>query len=704
MKRWMIIITIMILILTINSIAFASDIINVSMNGSNVKVREVPLLVDGQAIKSEVPTFIHIDRTLVPIRFVAESFGAEVLWDQSTKTASVLHGNKVVKLSIDSNKVDVNGQTMGLDNNSIPRLVTFANNDSRTMVPVRFVSEILGYEVGYDEVNRTPYINSKDDNGNEDEVVDLNPEVNEPPIPSLIQINSIQFVKGSTNSGKVAISSDNNLVLIDKFSTTENKVIIDIPNSQMSFPSDSISVNDENISQITYQVSPEDRFTTRVEISLKDQIEYSIYDSFDGKTKYIAFEDNHVDIIKMENVDGKEAIVIKDLADVKYNIMKLKNPERIVIDLMDSTLVNKIYEYDYNLEFINGIRVSQFSGDNNYKIHDRIVRLVFDIEEGIIDPDIKIETNGKDLIIYPATENPVEEISWDYIVYEGNSNEKYFKIENTKRTSYDVEYMPENRRMDITIPMSATKLEEGIINVQDVLVSSIEIRELKKDDDIIISIYFNKDIEFEVLSNNRDKEIEIQLIGKQIPKGNKIVVLDPGHGGSDPGAVSGAIKEKDLNLSVALKTKSRLEGMGYSVIMTRYDDTAVNLQERPQIANRANADVFVSIHHNSLTDPTVYGLETYYCPQYSGEGKTMEQYPLANEIHNSILDATGANNRNIRQQSGFVVIRKTNMPAILIEGGYMSNPNELKLITSDYYQELIADGITKGINNYFEKY
>lgn len=700
----MVFLTIIVLILALNSIAFADNIISVTMNGSNVAVKEVPLLVDGQAIKSEVPTFIHIDRTMVPIRFVAESFGADVTWDQNTKTASVAHGNNTVKLTIDSDKVYFNGQTLTMDKNSIPKLVTFANEDSRTMVPVRFVSEILGYEVGWDEVNRIPYINSKDDGDSGEEVVDLNPEANVPEV-SLTNINNIQVVKGSTDSGKIAISIDSKVNLLDTYSSRDRQLTINIPNSRLNISGKTINVNDKNISSIVYETSPEDRYSTRVTVSLKGSKEYSIYESSDGKTQYISFEDHQVDNIKKENIDGNDAIVIKDLGNVKYNIMKLSNPERVVVDLMDSTLANKIYSYDYKAEFIDGVRVSQFSGDKNYSKHDRIVRLVLDVKAGVRNPEIKVDDKNGDLIITPIVEKT--QLSWDHIKYEGSSNEKNIVIENSKRTTYDVMYLPAHKRLDIEIPMSATDLEAGIINVHDGFISIIEVSEVKQDDNVRVSIYFNREVEHEVLSKNRADEIEIQLIGGSIPDrapGEELVVLDPGHGGSDPGAMYGGINEKDINLSVALKTKSKLEAMGYKVLMTRYDDSTVDIYERPKIANNAKADIFVSIHYNAFSNQSVAGLETYYCPRDRGDGKTKEQFPLASEVHNSILASTGANNRNVRQQAGFVVIRQTNMPAILIEGGYMSNPDELKLISSDSYQDLIAEGLSKGIKNYFEKY
>ena len=177
------------------------------------------------------------------------------------------------------------------------------------------------------------------------------------------------------------------------------------------------------------------------------------------------------------------------------------------------------------------------------------------------------------------------------------------------------------------------------------------------------------------------------------------ITIDPGHGGNESGAI-GCLgdKEKDVNLSISQKLKEKLENAGAKVAMTRIDDTAISLTKRVEISQNNKADVFISIHNNALPDSAAKsnrnGSSVYYF------------YPQSKELANRILDAlTGElcmNNDKVRQES-FAVIRNTESPAVLIELGYMINPEDnAKLIDCDF-QEKAADAILHGLENYFNE-
>ena len=707
MKRFLFLVSLLTLLLVVNPVAFgANGVINVSMNGNKVQVKEVNILMDGQALKSDVPSFIHIDRTLVPIRFVAERFGAKVDWNQATKTATVTHKDKVVKLIIDSDKVLLNNETKTLDKNSIPKLVTFANNDSRTMVPVRFISEILGYEVGWDENSETPYINSSDDI----EVIDLSPTVDpevpsKPETPEVSQktttINSINVVKGSTGKNRLEIKSNQSIKFEPLFLPDSNKLIIDIENavlktSEPDKPSE-IKVNDANISKVTYSQYKSNPYVTRVVVELQDKADYGFYTSDDGKTTILAIEDYKFNNIEIDK-SGNEALVIDNVEGIQYNVIKLKSPERIVIDLLDTNLTQKVYEYNLQVGFVNKVRVSQFSGDNNYSPNDRIVRIVLDVVDGVKDPNVIVTRDGDKLIITP------EKSIWDYISYDVSGTDRLLSIKNNDKVKYDIDYNLNSKRMDITIPSEDSDLVEGLTSLNDNFIK--EIRVTKNSYDTIVSIQFKRGIEYDVISDRSAKLIQVAFRrDPNIPYNDKTIVIDAGHGGKDPGAISpNGTQEKSVNLQVALKVQQLLESMGYNVIMTRSDDTFVDLYERANIANRNNADLFVSVHHNSTINNATNGLEILYCPRGSGSGKTQDQYPLAETMSKSILSKTGGVDRGIIQRPGLVVIRESNMPAVLVEVGYLSNNEEEKRIISDAYQNKVAEGIVLGIQNYLDMY
>lgn len=181
----------------------------------------------------------------------------------------------------------------------------------------------------------------------------------------------------------------------------------------------------------------------------------------------------------------------------------------------------------------------------------------------------------------------------------------------------------------------------------------------------------------------------------------KIVVIDAGHGGSDGGAgrdFNGTyIKEKDINLAVAQKTAEILRSNGAKVEMTRTGDTYPELTERSAFANSLDAAVFVSIHSNSAESvPAANGVEVYYATENNSDEYGVKSQELADKILNAILAYTGANNRKVKTER-HVVTRTSDMPAALVEIGFITNDEELvKLLNSDYQYKL-ASGIAEGI-------
>lgn len=180
---------------------------------------------------------------------------------------------------------------------------------------------------------------------------------------------------------------------------------------------------------------------------------------------------------------------------------------------------------------------------------------------------------------------------------------------------------------------------------------------------------------------------------RPVPQTGLVVMLDPGHGGRDPGAVGiGSIKEKDINLSIAQRVASRLEQNGIRVIMTRSDDREIDLSPRVQMAERSNVDLFVSIHANaiSMSRPDVNGLETYY---YSSG------LNLARAIHSSVLRNTNMRDRGVRQ-ANFYVIKNTSMPAVLVETGFVTGREDAARFNNPTARNQIADAIADGILTY----
>ncbi len=177
------------------------------------------------------------------------------------------------------------------------------------------------------------------------------------------------------------------------------------------------------------------------------------------------------------------------------------------------------------------------------------------------------------------------------------------------------------------------------------------------------------------------------------------IVIDPGHGGNDTGAIGiGGLREIDVVLPISRQVTQILEQQGVQVVMTRNENREVELEPRTQLANRVNADLFISIHANAIdmTRPDVNGIETYYFQSQSGN-------LLAQYIHNSVLQITGAPNRGVRE-ARFYVLRHTRMPAVLVEVGFVTGAQDAPKLSDPAYQSLMAEAIARGILQYMQRY
>ena len=185
----------------------------------------------------------------------------------------------------------------------------------------------------------------------------------------------------------------------------------------------------------------------------------------------------------------------------------------------------------------------------------------------------------------------------------------------------------------------------------------------------------------------------------------KVITIDPGHGGSDPGAIGpNGTMEKDITLAISKKLKAALEAKGAKVNMTRTTDVDVygpnasgpdELQARVDVGTANKSDIFVSVHINSFSNPNVGGISTYYYD------KTQYDTRLASRIQAKIADESGfAGDRGI-QPGNLYVLRRSLMPAILLELGFISNPKEEALLKKDNVQQQFADEVAAGIESYF---
>lgn len=238
---------------------------------------------------------------------------------------------------------------------------------------------------------------------------------------------------------------------------------------------------------------------------------------------------------------------------------------------------------------------------------------------------------------------------------------------------------------------------------------------LKKDIDYNIAHIFGRDKTVVELGNRRDFTAELMAAWEKkalIEKGDpikafefapvgganlalqgKTIILDPGHGGNDPGAIApGGLPEKNLTLQTARKTAELLSAAGAQVYLTRNDDRKNNLKDIVDYVNRTKADIFISIHYNFCSKSDIGGTETYY---YNANSR-----PLALNLHRSLLYSLKRKDRGLRRQI-FYTVHHSKIPAALVEPLFLSNSEEEKLAFTPEFQQMVAYSLYTGVKNYF---
>ena len=195
-----------------------------------------------------------------------------------------------------------------------------------------------------------------------------------------------------------------------------------------------------------------------------------------------------------------------------------------------------------------------------------------------------------------------------------------------------------------------------------------------------------------------------------------LVVLDPGHGGQDSGAMCGGVLEKDLTLDVARRVDRLLDSRGIATLMTRLGDSYVSLADRAAFGNRANDSIFISIHFNEDNKPVASGVETYYAAHQIASSSSLGSWlpffshtsssspkPESQSLAGFIQEALVARTRSVdrgTQAKQFFVIANVTSPAVLIEGGFITNKDEISKLANEDYRDQLAAAVAEGVLRY----
>ena len=189
----------------------------------------------------------------------------------------------------------------------------------------------------------------------------------------------------------------------------------------------------------------------------------------------------------------------------------------------------------------------------------------------------------------------------------------------------------------------------------------------------------------------------------EIDKNNPVIVIDPGHGGEDPGKVGiNDILEKDINLQISMRVRDLLEEVGITVVMTRENDKVPDrkkedLGNRVELINKTNPTLALCIHQNSYTTPDIFGAQVFY------HTKTDEAEDVATFVQESMRAIDPNNKREIKENDTYYMLKFSEVPTIIVECGFLTNPTEAQKLTTEEYQDEVAFAICEGIVKWLDK-
>ena len=373
----------------------------------------------------------------------------------------------------------------------------------------------------------------------------------------------------------------------------------------------------------------------------------------------------------------------------------LQNPSRIVYDFPNTVVNREIRNTEYQINETDTVKIGQFE-INKARIVittpnvDKYIPVYSTDNQSILIADfsklnhVSLASNPANMIAYNYEKNDSQTssmiLSFNHPLVHGidrlnsslniylynvsNFNEDSFReaYKNTPFANAKIALM-QGVGLKLTIPINIDSLVNTYVGADG--------RTLK------IKITRPQKVKPPVTTNN----------------GKRKIVIDPGHGGEDCGALRGSITEKAITLDVSKRVRDILVKQGYEVHMTREVDKTVSLQDRVEFSENLNPDIFVSIHVNSSEKPAITGLETHYYHQ--------ESLSLAQTVHAAMVSNINSNNRGLFK-SKFYVINHTTSPAILVEIGFISNEGERAELISEKRKQATAKAIAEGIQNYFK--
>ncbi len=645
----------------------------------------ISLVVNGRPVSCDVPPVIVGGRTLVPIRVVSENLGAIVQWNQAAQLVTITSPAGVISLTIGSTTATIDGRGVALD--APARVIS-----GRTMVPIRFVSEAMGAEVNWDPAGRRVTV----------------VQAGGPAGPSVTGLawqetpGVARFV--IVTDGPVTYKAST----LDKNEQYPDRLLIDIDYASLAIaPTTTVGIAGvDRVRSFVQDIRGVP--TARVVFDTFEPIRYTVWATWDdspplgrGDLPGNLAENQEAIVVEIEykilgvkfvDEPGAERIVISLNGPADYHVWEADSPWRLVIDGRRATL-SKALEALTNSQRtvpvgkmgVDKVRYAQFTVDPD------VARIVVDAKNNAGSFPYHVQTEGNDIVI--SLRDVVTVTGFDYQATPDGG-----RITVTAGSPLSARVVSRFDPDGLILEVRGARLGGsiaggGTVTYGDPLVDSITYSQTSGAQP---SVTFA--ITPRVKLGARDpvstaQGLTVDLVAS--PLAGKIIVLDPGHGGNDPGAIApNGVHEADLTPKIAATLAELLRQAGADVRLTRTPSENPDKYQRVEFANACAADVCVAIHLNANNRSAVCGSETYYYNNHPDSRR------LAEAILSRILEHLKRPDGGVRY-ADFVATREPHMAACLVEGLYLTNPTDLALLMQPGTLDTIARAIFEGLEDFF---
>ncbi len=616
------------------------------------------------------------NKVYIPLRHIGEGLGYNVTWSAASKTMELKSDSGSVKVVIGSGSGNVNGKSVKVD----PAPILY---NGRAYVPLTFIQNNFDYDTTYDKAKNIVKVENK-----KPPVIVAEKPIEKPTEkPIEYKKAKIDDVVYDDNGGfpQLNIVADSPIKYKSFTMANPERMVVDIENSTVNTEFETKEIGKGGIKSVRVSQFSRSPDVVRVVIDLVDQARCKLAQSNDMKTVSLIYA-NIINPVSFIKEGSRDVLMIRGSQDLDPNVFRLEGPDRLVVDIYKSVLSEK-QSLDTKTPYVKSIRSGQADVG--------VARVVLDLEPGMY---YDYETEGTLTKVY------VSNIPFSFFDYKKYYSSAFIELS----PGLEVEYQPiidnADRTLKIMIPEDL-KVEEKTYEMNDNVMEYVTVTKETHEGKIftVASFKMKPMVQYELLSPAVTKLVSIKFKQKAERIDQLTVLIDPGHGGKDPGArAKDGTNEKDLNLDVALRLNRILNDIGFNTAMTRKDDRYVDLASRSGMANNNYVDFFMSIHFNAFTS-TAKGIETLYFPNEITEEYPFDNKKMANIFHNEIIDALKRPSRGITPRPGLHVLNKTKMPAILAELGFMTNPEEFAQIKKAEYREMAARALAVSIVRHFKE-